>query len=69
MQIFIEIYWGKGVKIIKGSWHHTDKSHDPTSDSMDYNYSFKNLQLRLMSKISVAMGVGLDAILVRENEN
>jgi hypothetical protein len=35
---------------------------------MVYNFSFKNLQLRLMSKISVAMGVGLDAILVRENE-
>jgi hypothetical protein len=55
-------------KIIKGSWHHTDKSYDPTSYSMIYNFSFKNLQLRLRSKISVAIGVGLDAILVRENE-
>ena len=58
---------GKRGNIIKGPWHHTDKSYDPTSDSMVYNFSFKNLQLRLRSKISVAMGVGLDVILVREN--
>jgi hypothetical protein len=39
----------------KSSWHHTEKTYDLASDSMIYNFNFENLQLRLRSKISVAM--------------
>lgn len=66
--VYKNISGGKGKKI-KGHWHHTNKTYDPASNSIIYLFRFKNLQLRLMSKISVAIGVGLDAILVRDNEN
>jgi hypothetical protein len=67
-QIYRNISGKRGKKIRYGSWHHTEKTYDQDSNSIIYLFRFKNLQLRLMSKISVAMGVGLDAILVKENK-
>ena len=67
-EVYRNISGKKGKKIRYGSWHHTEKRYDQDSNSKIYLFRFKKLQLRLMSKISVAMGVGLDAILVKENK-
>lgn len=66
--IYRNISGSKGKRIKNGSWHHTEKRYDQDSNRIIYLFKFQNLQLRLMSQISVAMGVGLDAILVREDE-
>lgn len=66
--IYRNISGSKGKRKKTGSWHHTEKRYDQDSRRMIYLFKFQNLQLRLMSQISVAMGAGLDAILVEEDE-
>ena len=66
--IYRNISGTKGKRIKNGSWHHTEKRYDQDSNRIIYLFKFKNLQLRLMSQMSVGMGVGLDAILAREDE-
>lgn len=61
--IYRNIFGRKGKKIRYGSWHHTEKKYDQDSNNTIYLFRFENLQLRLMSKISVSMGIGIDAIL------
>jgi len=53
----------KGDRIRTGPWHHTEKKNDPASNKTIYLFKFDNLQLRFMSKISIAVGGFLDAIL------
>ena len=53
----------KGKRIKNGPWHHTEKRYDQDSNRIIYLFKFKNLQLSLMSQMSVAMNVSLDAIL------
>ncbi len=66
--IYRNIAGAKGERIKNGSWHHTEKKYDQDSNQIIYLFKFGNLQLHLMSQISVAMSVGVDAILVREDE-
>ena len=67
--IYRNISGSKGKRIKNGAWHHTEKRYDQDSRRIIYVFNFKNLQLRLMSQISVSMGISFDAILVREGEN
>jgi len=58
---------GKKNRKIKNSiWHHTKKKYDPNTGLKTYNFSFNNLQLRLIAQMSVSIGVSMDAIIVKK---
>ena len=68
-EVYSNVSGKRGEKLRYGPWHHTERKYDNDSNSIIYLFKFGNMQLRLMSKMSVAMSVGFDAILVKENEN
>ena len=62
--IWIENESGKKDKI-KGHWHHTEKKLDNDSEFYVYKFKFKNFELNLITKKTLAKTVTVDTIISR----
>ncbi len=51
----------------KGEWHHTERKIDPEMGRNIYKFRFKDLELRLVSRKTVAKTFSADAILIRDS--
>jgi hypothetical protein len=56
---------GRKESLRKGSWHHTEKKFDEKAGMWAYAFKFRELELRLASKKTMAKTGGLDVILAR----
>ncbi|MBW2631238.1 MAG: hypothetical protein JRC90_05665 [Deltaproteobacteria bacterium] len=67
--IYKNISGRKKKKIRNGPWHHTKKEYDKHSNCLIYEFNFQKLILRLMSQTTFGIGVSMDAILVKREDN
>ena len=68
--IYPNISGKKGKKKLRnGPWHHTLKEFDEIENRKIYDFSFKQLNIRLTAKMTFSLSVGMDAILVRKTHD
>ena len=56
----------KGKKLKNGKWHHTLKDFDEMENRKIYEFSFRDLKLRLSEKMTFPLSLGMDVILVKK---
>ena len=54
----------KGKRLKNGKWHHTLKQFDEQSNKKIYEFSFRDLKLRLSAQMTFSLAVGMDGIII-----
>ena len=62
--IYENISGQKGRRLRNGPWHHTTKNFFPEKNLAVYDFEFQELRLRLSARMTFALGVSMDAIIV-----
>ncbi len=65
--IYENVSGSKGRRLRNGPWHHTMKNFIPEENLAVYDFVFRELRLRLSAKMTFAVGVSMDAIIVGLN--
>ena len=66
--IYLNVSGKSGGKLRNGNWHHTFKE-DASGNCRVYDFSFKNLKLRLGAKMAFSLSTSMDAIIVKEGHD
>jgi hypothetical protein len=65
--IYENVSGNKGRRLRNGPWHHTIKNFIPDENLAVYDFVFRELRLRLSAKMTFAVGVSMDAIIIGLN--
>lgn len=66
--IYLNDSMKKGKKIKNGSWHHTVKKFDENENKKVYDFTFRDLRLRLSARMNFSLSLGMGAIIVRRED-
>ena len=66
--VYRNISGNKGKKLRNGKWHHALKIFNEKENKMLYEFSFRNLRLRLVAKMMFSLSPRIDAVIVKQEQ-